>query len=395
MHRVLILGGELDLQRRVEQFLTEAGHVSGVFALSHMPGEIEISRILQTQQPDIAMVVVTSMMSFSDFMLQMESLRPNLPVVALSQYTDQRTVRELILAGIKGFIPIPLVRSQFVEVFKQVITDLRAIDASGPTPHLFSFLPGKGGSGTSRLACHFSLHLAAEAERTKNGRVLLLDLDLACGLSRYLFQRSTAYSLIEMVESGVPLDATYWNQFTARHGSLDVIFGGRSNPRHPLSPAKIKQVVDTACGMYQAICVDLTGNSETFSLDILSRSARIFLVTSTDPGALQLSRERFRFLERIGLGRRAGVLLNRLPGHSSVNTARVGVEIGAPVIAEFDFDERRALEAMGANRLFDERASLSRHIQRVSQKLVWEPAFNAFLTRLQTLRKQTISQNSS
>ncbi|BDC52155.1 hypothetical protein F183_A44700 [Bryobacterales bacterium F-183] len=375
MHRVLILGGDDELRRRTRDLLTDVGLGAEVTDLARIPGEIEISRILQVNQPEVVLLVVESMLSVSEFMRQLDRHSPDVPVVALSQYTDQRTVRELMHWGLKGFVPVPIVRSQFLDVIRQVFDDLRAAAHFEVIPQLFSFLPGKGGSGTSQLACHFGVALGSIAQEFGDDeRVLLLDLDLASGLSRYLFERRHAYSLIEMIETGVPLGEMYWNQFVAKYDGVDVITGGRHNPRHPLTPNQVRQVIDCARGRYAAICADLTGNTESFSLEILRRSARVFLVTSSDPGAIQLATERFRFLEKLGIGRRTGLLYTRFPGQVAVSSARIAAEVGAPVLAEINFDDRKVSEAMRAGRLFDQSTSTARHIRKVAQKLVWEPA---------------------
>jgi pilus assembly protein CpaE len=372
LHRALILGGDEDLRRRVNSLLAEVGLVSDVSSLDHVPGDIEIARILQTHQPQLVMLVVNSMLTASSFMRRMEMHAPGIPVIALSQYTDQRTVRELTLTGIKGFIPIPMVKGHFVEVVDRIMDQMLESGQFRVMRNLFSFLPGKGGSGTSQLACHFASSLAADLENGK--RMLLLDLDLSSGLSRYLFERSHTYTLVEMIESGVSLDETYWNQFVAKHGNLDVITGGRSNPRHPLTPIQIRALLDCAFPRYQMICADLTGNGEAFSLEILRRSLRIFLVTSMDPNSISLTRERYQLMETMGLGRRTGVLLNRFPQHVAIAAGRVANEVGAPVLAEFDFDDRKVLHAMSSGSMFEAGTGTSRQIRKMAHKLVQLPA---------------------
>ncbi len=385
MHRVLILGGDKDLHQRIENLLAEVGNISGIAALTKMPGEIELARILQTGRPELVMVVVTSMLAVADFMRNMDLSAPGSAVLALSPYTDPRTVRELAQAGIREIIQVPFVRGAFVETVNRAIAGLRRTPPVEPMPQLFSFLPGKGGSGTSRLACHFAMSLASVAEQNEGSRVLLLDLDFSSGLSRYLFERRHCHTLVEMIEAGVPLDGTYWNQFIARYGALDVVHGGATNPRHPVSPSKIKQLLDTAGTRYEAICADLTGNSEAFSIEVLRRSNRIFLVASSDPGALQLSQARVQFLEQIGLGRRVNVLLSRFNQQDTMPPARVATEIGAPVVAEFNFNERDLLETISKGRPFDGKAPIARHIQRSAQKLIWE------ITRTAQSRNQSIT----
>ena len=370
MYRVLLIGGDEDLRRRTQALLFEIGHVSNISLLDHMPGEMEVGRVLQLNQPHVVIVVVTSMQSVIEFMQRLEVHAPSTSVIAMSQFQDQRTVRELMLAGVKGFIPIPMVRGVFVDVVRRVFDLISSEGQFEALPNLFSFLPGRGGSGTSLLACHFGTFLAEQVDEDE--KVLLIDLDLASGLSKFLFERTNAYTLIEMIETGVPLNHLYWNQFVAHHGDLDVITGGRYNPRHPVGPVQVKQLLECAKDRYGIICADLTGNTESYSLEIMRRSTRIFMVTTADPASIRLSQERFQFLERLGLGKRVGVLLNRFANHASLAAGRVSTEIGAPVLAEFDFDDRKVQDSIRNGELFDPNTNAARQIRKMSAKLVFD-----------------------
>jgi len=158
----------------------------------------------------------------------------------------------------------------------------------------------------------------------------------------------------------------------AHHGDLDVISGGRYNPRHPVGPVQVKQVLDCAKSKYAAICADLTGNSESYSLEIMRRSARIFLVTTTDAASLRLTQERFQFLERLGLSKRVGLLVNRFVNHPPMSAARISTETGVPVLAEFDFDDRKIQESIRNGERFAPGTALARQIRKMCDKLFWD-----------------------
>jgi pilus assembly protein CpaE len=370
MYRVLVIGGDDDLRRRTKDLLAEVGNVSDIPTLPHIAGENEVARELQIGQPHVVLVVVTSMVSFAEFMRRVETQSPSTAVIALSPFDDPRTFRELMHTGVKGFVPIPLVRGVFVDAVRKVFDNLSSERQFEALPNLFSFLPGRGGSGTSLLACHFAYFLAEEANVDE--KVLLLDMDLASGLSKFLFEKTHAYTLVEMIETGVPLNHLYWNQFVAHHEDLDVITGGRYNPRHPVGPVQVKQLLECAKDRYGAICADLTGNIESYSLEIMRRSARIFLVTTSDPASLALAKERYQFLEKLGLGKRTGILLNRFANHVNLPAARVSAEIGSTVLAEFDFDDRKVQEAIRTGKLFDPSTPAAKQIRRISERLVWD-----------------------
>lgn len=377
MCRAMIIAGDESVRRKAHGYLSELGLISDVVELDHTPGDMELSRLLRMKPPQLVLLGVSSLTATRDFLDNLEDNLPGTSVVALSQVTDQRTVRELMRMGVKGFIPVPLLRPVFMDTVRQVIDQLGATADQLQMSQLYSFLPGKGGSGTSTLACHFSRALAAELApaiaKGKLGRVLMMDLDLTSGSSRSFFAVKDSYTLGELIESGVQLDGTYWPRFVTRVDALDVIIGGRTNPRRPLLPTHLRPMLEYARDHYSAIIVDLTGNWESFALDVMRQSAGIFLVVQTDLLSLRLAQERLRLLDRFDLAKRTAVLVNRFADRLSLSTSKIAEEVGAPVAAEFEFDDKKVQDALANGRLVSPDSSVGKQLHKAAKRLCWEP----------------------
>jgi Flp pilus assembly CpaE family ATPase len=104
----------------------------------------------------------------------------------------------------------------------------------------------------------------------------------------------------------------------------------------------------------------------------MRRSARIFLVTTTDPASLRLVQDRFQFLERLGMGKRVGLLVNKFANYQTMSPSRISAETGVPVLAEFDFDDRKIQDAIRTGTRFESGSNLGRQIRKACDKLVWE-----------------------
>lgn len=378
MYRALIICGDDGLRRKVRAFLVDIGLIGEIEDLDHTPNEVEFSRLLRLKPPHLVFVGISSLDSAKSLFENLEQNAPGATTIALSAVIDQRTVKQLMQMGAQSFIPVPIQKTLFSEEVRRLLDATVDLPINRTrVPHMFSFLPGKGGSGTSVLACHFSAALARElgpdVQRNKIGRALLVDLDTSGGISRYLFRNTDAYTLAELVESGVKLDGTYWPRFIRRVDALDIILAGRVNPRRPLLPADLRPVFEYARDHYSVMCVDLTGNWEGYAVEVLRQSACIFLVCSTDLCSLRLAAERMRYLEQFDLAKQVGVLVNRFPDRLSINTARIQDEIGAPVLAEFDYGDRKVQEALANGNLIDPDSSTGRQIRKAAQKLCWEP----------------------
>ena len=378
MYRVMVISGDEAVRRKVHGYLNEIGLIGDIVELDHLPGEMELARNVRLRPPHLILLEVSSLQATQQMLDGLEESAPNSVVVALSQVADQRTIRQLMLMGVKSFVPIPISRPVFVEVVRNLLQQIDSEEVGRPKlPQLYSFLPSKGGSGASTLACHFSAALAREVgpgvAKGQFGRILLMDLDLNGGVGRYFFDTKHTYTLSELIESGVRLDGNYWPRFVTRFDALDVIIGGRTNPRRPFMPVHIRPMLEYAVDRYSVICVDLTGNWESFALEVLRQSAGIFLVCCTDLCSIRLAQERMRLLEQFDLHKRVGVLVNRFPDRLSISSSRIAEEIGAPVVGEFEFDDRKVQDALANGKLVNPDSSTGKQMHKAAQRLCLEP----------------------
>jgi len=378
MYRAMVISTDDSVRRKVHGYLNDLGLIGEIIELDHIPGELELGRSIRLRPPHLILIEVSSLQTTQALLTVVEEHAPGASVIALSQVADQRTVRQLMLMGVKGFVPVPISRPVLVEVIRKLIDQIDTGEVGRPkVPQLYSFLPSKGGSGASTLACHFSSALARELSPAisngKIGRILFMDLDLNGGVGRYLFDTKDTYTLGELIESGVKLDGTYWPRFVTRVDALDVIIGGRTNPRRPLMPVHLRPIIEYATERYSVICADLTGNWEAFALEVLRQSAGIFLVCCTDLCSVRLAQERMRLLEQFDLGKRVGILVNRFPDRLSISSSRISDEIGAPVVGEFEYEDRKVQDALSNGKLVNPDSPTGRQLQKAAQRLCWEP----------------------
>ena len=378
MYRAMVITGDEGVRRKVCGHLNEMGLISDIIEMDHTPGEMELARHVRLKPPHLILLEVSSLQTTQQLLAMLEENAPGTSVVALSAVTDQRTVRQLMLMGVKGFIPVPISRPMLVEVVRKLIDQIDTSELGRPKlPQLYSFLPSKGGSGASTLACHFSAALAREVStgvtQGKMGRILFMDLDLTGGVGRYVFDTKDTYTLSELIESGVALDGGYWPRFVTRIEALDVIIGGRTNPRRPLTPAHLRPLLEYAVDRYSVICADLTGNWEAFALEVLRQSAGIFLVCCTDLCSIRLAQERMRLLEQFDLGKRVGILVNRFPDRLSISSTRISDEIGAPVVGEFEYEDRKVQDSLSHGKLVSPDSSTGKQLHKAAQRLCMDP----------------------
>jgi pilus assembly protein CpaE len=244
-------------------------------------------------------------------------------------------VRESMRIGLREFLVDPFERSTVREALDHLQQQLDRRPASyGTTDEIFSFLPSKAGVGASTIALNVSAALA----RTPDTRVLLSDFDLTSGMIRFMLKLSNTNSVTEVIENAGRMDEQLWPQLVSSVDGLDVLHAGRVNPNYPIEPGQIRGMVAFMRRHYKALCFDLSGNLEPYSLELMQESKRIILVCTPELPSLHLAREKMQFLRTVGLEGRISLVLNRVHKKTSFNKAEVEKLLEAPVVNVFPND---------------------------------------------------------
>jgi Flp pilus assembly CpaE family ATPase len=103
------------------------------------------------------------------------------------------------------------------------------------------------------------------------------------------------------------------------------------------------------------ICADLASSLDPFSIALMRESRRIFVITTPEIVPLHLTGQRVRALQKLGLGDRISLLLNRKSGRKGgLGDAEVANLVGLPISITFSNDyagvEAAILEASPISR---------------------------------------------
>ncbi len=215
-------------------------------------------------------------------------------------------------------------------------------------------------------------------------RVLLCDLDLTCGMIRFLLKLPQDLSIVDAVARAAEMDVSLWPQLVSHRDGFDILHSGGINPQAYLDPPQVQGLIDFARGAYNALCFDLSGNMERHSLQVMQESKRVFLVCNPEPGSLFLGREKVDFLRTLGLGDRTSVIVNRADQALAVPPGRVAEFLGVPIAARLSDDTFEVMRSVS------EASSVVGSSRSQNSKLAQEYRALA-LALLQTSRRETES----
>ena len=166
------------------------------------------------------------------------------------------------------------------------------------------------------------------------------------------------------------MDDNLWRQLTSTCDGLDVLPAGKINPGFRIEPAQVRSLLDFARRHYQAICLDLSGNLEKYSIEIMRESRQIFLVVTAELPSLHLAREKLGFLRSLDLGDLVQVVLNRVGKRDVVSTEEVEKLLGQPVGCAFSNDYRGIHEALAAGKPVKGDSDLGKRFHQAAQSVL-------------------------
>jgi len=335
MLRGVIICPDRDLSAALQTAL-EKTHRAGILrTLEGYPGEVDLLRFVRASAPEVVFLSMTNSPQALAVAASIEAHLPGLQVVAISRTVQREVLLEAMRAGVREFLDLPF-ETDAVEQMIARVTELaqRKPAVIESTERVLSFLPSKPGVGCSTIALNTSMMLA----QLPSTKTLLADFDLNCGMIGFMLQMDATHSVVTAVENAHQLDETLWPKLVANRGGLDVLPAGKLAPGHRIDGLQISHLIDFVRRHYQAICLDLSGILEKYSVELMHESKEIFLVCTPEVPSLHLAREKLHFLRGLDLDSRVKVLLNRAQRSSLIPVSEVEKVLGLPVYMSFPND---------------------------------------------------------
>lgn len=352
--RAMTLIPENELRQPLDSILASLDGLLVTRSLAELPSAENLSRLLQVHAPQIVFV---SAVDYERFCETIEAIRADCPamqIVAIDHECLADKLLNLMTRNVHEFISAPIdegtVLAALLRIRRQLELNPELLNG---TERIYSFLPAKAGVGATTLA----VNTAAAVAAFRNERVFLGDFDLNSGLMRFQLKLDSQGSILDASQMMPNVDEQQWAKLITRFKTLDVIHSGHVNPLARMEMEHLRHLISHLRRAYRVVVADLSGNMERYSIEIMSESKHIFLVTTPELPALHLAREKFLALQKLDLGNRVWVLLNRFDQRRSpLSLQEVERLVGRPVGLTFKNDYR-TIHAANANGSFVEQGT--------------------------------------
>jgi pilus assembly protein CpaE len=211
------------------------------------------------------------------------------PIVAISSYLDQDTVRRLVQIQIDDWLPKD---SPFVDLYQSCERLSRApvIDRRDREAVCYSFFPASGGAGNSSLAIQTAFTLAKSGNQLSS--TCLVDLNFQDGSIADYLDIAPAFKIEELAGAPGRLDSQLLEVMLARHSSgLSVL----ATPRLPgkyleISEGLIGAVLGLLSQSFENIIIDLPKNWYPWTDNVIWGSNHVYIVTNFTVPSLKHAR---------------------------------------------------------------------------------------------------------
>lgn len=367
MLRGLLICPDPEMAGALTTALGETNQAGIAKTMDRYAGEVELMRIVLAHAPQVIFVSTESLNKLLETVKTLEQQAQGIQVIAIGRSCDPSLLMELMRYGIREYLPCPFVRDN---VFQALTRVEEIINRNPPnlsvSDQLYAFLPAKQGVGASTVALNTAWALGSH----KDTPTLLIDMDLTSGILGFMLKLHPSRTIIDAAQNAHNLDESLWPQLLTRKGPMEVLPTGGLNPEFRIDGTQIRYILDFARRHHSAICVDLSGNLERYSIEIMHESKRIFMVVTPEIPTIHLAREKLKYLNNIELGDRISVILNRNHKRAVISPDQVENLLGVPVMTCLLNDYQGVHRSLQAGRAVEPTSELGRQFVGFSNAIL-------------------------
>ena len=245
-----------------------------------------------------------------DFILQVTKECKNCKVLALSDNPSVELIIEVMRAGAKEFVPVPIIKNEFFEAIKKLITEMNEPVKKNKCK-IISVFSNKGGIGKTSLATNLALELA----KITKENIALIDLNFQMGDITTFLDLKPSFNISYMLENLDKINETFLLSTLERYKSTSLYV--LADPPYfkqadNIQPRQITRLFDTLKETFSYIIVDAVASFDGYNIAALDNSDLIMLVTVANLPALRNTQRCLELFEKLGYDKeKIKIVVNR------------------------------------------------------------------------------------
>lgn len=243
-------------------------------------------------------------------------------VLALSDNPSVDLIIEIMRAGAKEFVPIPIIKSEFFESVNKLLSEFNKTKKTNNCK-IISVFSNKGGIGKTSLATN----LALELSKITKENIALIDLNFQMGDITTFLDLKPSFNISYMLENLDKINETFLLSTLERYKktSLYVLadppyFKQADN----IQPRQITKLFNTLKETFSYIIVDAEASFEGKNIAALDNSDLVLLVSVANLPALRNTQRCLELFEKLGYDKeKVKIIINRYMENDEIKEADV------------------------------------------------------------------------
>lgn len=243
-------------------------------------------------------------------------------VLALSDNPSVDLIIEIMRAGAKEFVPIPIIKSEFFESVNKLLSEFNETKKTNNCK-IISIFSNKGGIGKTSLATN----LALELSKITKENIALIDLNFQMGDITTFLDLKPSFNISYMLENLDKINETFLLSTLERYKktSLYVLadppyFKQADN----IQPRQITKLFNTLKETFSYIIVDAEASFEGKNIAALDNSDLVLLVSVANLPALRNTQRCLELFEKLGYDKeKVKIIINRYMENDEIKEADI------------------------------------------------------------------------
>lgn len=305
----VIISDEFSTKEVLKLFVSEFDNLETIDDFNNYS---DIFNILASSKGKSLLIVdlSTNKIKNLDFILQVTKECKNCKVLALSDNPSVELIIEVMRAGAKEFVPVPIIKNEFFEAIKKLVTEMNEPVKKNKCK-IISVFSNKGGIGKTSLATNLALELA----KITKENIALIDLNFQMGDITTFLDLKPSFNISYMLENLDKINETFLLSTLERYKSTSLYvladppyFKQANN----IQPRQITRLFDTLKETFSYIIVDAEASFDGKNIAALDNSDLIMLVTVANLPALRNTQRCLELFEKLGYDKeKIKIVVNR------------------------------------------------------------------------------------
>jgi pilus assembly protein CpaE len=260
-----------------------------------------------------------------------------------------------IRLGAKECFTYPIQTEDFQQALKRILARTEVRTGPARPTQIISFLGCKGGIGTSFLVANLARLLAQE----RQGKVLVVDLDLGFGQLNYFFDVHPEHTLTELIENLEKLDINYLQNIICPIGDNCFLLAApaRLEEAETINAAHVEKIISFIKENlgFRWILVDCCHQLDEITMKVLEGSESLMLVTAQSIPALSNAKKMLNTLGLLELKElEVEVWVNYWDRQHELSEADVETFLGKKIAGTISCDYKQASFSVNEGKLLVE-----------------------------------------